>query len=131
MNDVVRQVAGAFGVAIIGSIMNSVYGSKMADPTAGLAAEAAEPAQDSVGAALVVAGQLSGAAGNALAAAARSAFVDAMGIAALVAAGVSLAGGLVVAKWLPSGHVAAKEEVPGPDVQVLHVAIASQGVSGD
>jgi EmrB/QacA subfamily drug resistance transporter len=130
MNDVVRQVAGAFGVAIIGSVMNSVYGSKMADPTAGLPAEAAEPAQDSVGAALGVAGQLSGAAGDALATAARSAFVDAMGIAALVAAGVALVGGVIVAKWLPSGHVA-EHEASVPEVSMPHGAIVGQVASGD
>ena len=49
-----------------------------------LQAQAAEPAKDSVGAALVVAGQLGGAAGDVLAATARTAFVDAMGVAALL-----------------------------------------------
>jgi EmrB/QacA subfamily drug resistance transporter len=110
MNDVVRQVAGAFGVAIIGSIMNTVYAGKMADPTVGLPPQAAEPAQDSVGAALGVAGQVGGAAGEALAAAARSAFVDAMGIAALVAAAVALVGAALVARYMPAAHLPAANE---------------------
>jgi len=54
-----------------------------------------------------------------------------MGVAALVAAAVALAGGLVVAKWLPAGHVAAQEESFAPEVPVRHGAMASQGVSGD
>jgi len=29
MNDVVRQVAGALGIAIIGSILTTVYGSRL------------------------------------------------------------------------------------------------------
>ncbi|MCC6790690.1 MAG: DHA2 family efflux MFS transporter permease subunit, partial [Thermomicrobiales bacterium] len=104
MNDVVRQVAGAFGVAIIGSIMNTVYSDRMADASATLPAEAAGPARDSVGAALAIAVRLDGAMGNALASAARAAFVDAMGIAALTGAAVALAGAVMVLRWLPARH---------------------------
>jgi EmrB/QacA subfamily drug resistance transporter len=122
MNDVVRQVAGAFGVAIIGSIMNTVYADRMQDPTVGLPPEAADPARDSVGAALGVAGQIGGAAGEALAAAARSAFVDAMGVAALVAASVALVGAVIVARWLPAHHlpspVTTRRPVPLPPVRI-------------
>jgi MFS transporter, DHA2 family, multidrug resistance protein len=114
MNDVVRQVAGAFGVAIIGSIMNTVYAGKMEDPTVGLPPQAAEPARDSVGAAIGVAGQLGGAAGEALAAAARAAFVDAMGIAALTAAGVALVGAALVARWLPPHHLPVEDASSAP-----------------
>ena len=109
MNDVVRQVAGAFGVAIIGSVMNTVYGNRVEDATAGLPSQAADPAQDSVGAALAVAGQVGGAAGETLATAARGAFVDVMGLAALLAAGVVLVGAVVIARWLPAHHLARAE----------------------
>jgi EmrB/QacA subfamily drug resistance transporter len=104
MNDLVRQVAGALGVAIIGSIMNTVYRNQMADSTTGIPVPAAEAAQDSVGAALHVAGEVGGPVGDALAAAARTSFVDAMGIAAIVAATVALIGALIVARWLPAHH---------------------------
>jgi hypothetical protein len=106
MNDVVRQVAGALGIAIIGSIMNTVYRDRMMDATGGLPDGAIEPARDSVGAALGVATQIGGPAGDALAVAARSGFVDAMGIAALTAAAVALGGALIVARWLPAHHAA-------------------------
>ena len=107
MNDVVRQVAGALGIAIIGSIMNTVYRDRMMDATSGLPGDAIEPARDSLGAALVIAGRIGDPAGNALAVAARSGFVDAMGIAALTAAAVALGGALIVARWLPAHHAAA------------------------
>jgi predicted MFS family arabinose efflux permease len=106
MNDVVRQVAGAFGVAIIGSIMNTVYGNRMESATAGLPDAAAGPARDSVGAALQIAARLDGAAGDALADAARGAFVDAMSAAALTGAAVALVGAVIVLRWLPARHEA-------------------------
>lgn len=104
MNDVVRQVGGAFGVAIIGSVLNTAYSDRMADATAALPSDAAGPAQDSVGAALVVAARVGGQAGEALASAARLAFTDAMGVATLSAAGVTLLSAMVVARFLPARH---------------------------
>ena len=106
MNDVTRQVAGAFGVAIIGSIVNTVYGDHMRDHTVGLPPEAAHPAEDSVGAALAVAGRIGGPVGDALATAAQHAFVDAFGIAVLIASAVALAGAALVARYLPAHHLA-------------------------
>jgi EmrB/QacA subfamily drug resistance transporter len=106
MNDVVRQVAGAFGVAIIGSIMNTVYGDRMEAATAGLPDAAAGPARDSVGAALAVASRLEGAAGSALASSARLAFVDAMSVAALTGGAVALLSAVIVLRWLPARHEA-------------------------
>jgi EmrB/QacA subfamily drug resistance transporter len=111
MNDVVRQVGGAFGVAVIGSILNTAYTGRMDDATAALPAEAAGPAQDSVGAALVVAARVGGPAGEALAAAARVAFTDAMGVATVSAAGVTLISALLVARFLPARHRPLPEEV--------------------
>jgi len=106
MNDVVRQVAGALGIAIIGSILNTVYRNQMDTPATGLPVEVTDPARDSIGAALAVAGQIGGPEGMALATSARSAFVDAMGSTALVAATVALIGAAVVARWLPAHHAA-------------------------
>ena len=36
MNDVVREVGGTLGIAVLGSILSSSYGSGMDDATAGL-----------------------------------------------------------------------------------------------
>ena len=64
MNDVTRQVGGALGVAIIGSILNSIYSSQIDAAVGGLPAEAAEAARDSVGAASVIAEALPGLGGR-------------------------------------------------------------------
>lgn len=101
MNDLVRQLGGALGVAVIGSAMNTVYRDRMADVVAGLPAQAATAASDNVGAAIAIAGQIGGSAGDALAATARSGFVDAIGAAAIIAAGIALATAMFVARAMP------------------------------
>ncbi len=105
MNDVTRQVAGAFGVAVMGSVMNTVYSSRMEDAVARLPAEAASTARDSVGAASKIASMLPAEVGTRLVDAARTAFSDALGVAVLVAAGVALAGAVCVAKFMPPRHL--------------------------
>jgi EmrB/QacA subfamily drug resistance transporter len=115
MNDVVRQVAGAFGVAIIGSILNTVYTDKMDGPTAALPPQAAGPARDSVGAALVVASRIGDQAGEMLAAASRSAFTDAFNVAAFIAAGIALVGVVVVVWKLPAHHLPVADETLAGD----------------
>ena len=43
MNDVTRQVAGALGTAVVGSIITTLYASRVGDAVAGLPEEAASP----------------------------------------------------------------------------------------
>jgi EmrB/QacA subfamily drug resistance transporter len=112
MNDTTRQIGGALGVAILGSILASSYGSAMAPAVANLPAEAAEIAGDSVGGAMAVASQI-GAAGARLVDAASAAFIGGMNSAIWVAAGVALLGAVVTFLWLPArgaDHVAAAPE---------------------
>jgi EmrB/QacA subfamily drug resistance transporter len=101
MNDTTRQVGGALGVAVLGSVLASTYSTAMTPLVTALPPPAAELALDSVGGAARVAAEI-GEAGAALIRAATSAFVDGMGNAALVAAGVALAGAVVSAVFLPS-----------------------------
>jgi hypothetical protein len=101
MNDTTRQVGGALGVAVLGSVLSSSYRDAVAPALTGLPSQAAAVAHDSLGAALGVAGRL-GAAGDTLAQAARGAFVDAMGDVALVAAAAALLGALVTLVLLPA-----------------------------
>jgi EmrB/QacA subfamily drug resistance transporter len=101
MNDTTRQVGGALGVAVLGSVLASTYSAAMTPLVTALPPPAAELALDSVGGAARVAGEI-GEAGAALVRAAASAFVDGMGNAALVAAGVALAGAMVAAVFLPA-----------------------------
>jgi hypothetical protein len=97
VNDTVREVGGALGVAVLGSILASQYGSSI-----GAAGDVPEPARDSLGGAVVVAGEVGGQAGAALLDAARAAYLDGFGMALAVAAGVAAAGAALAAIWLPA-----------------------------
>jgi EmrB/QacA subfamily drug resistance transporter len=102
MNDVVREVAGALGIAILGSLLAGTYSSHMTSAVAGLSADAAGAASDSVGAAHAIGGAD-------LVAAANQTFVDAMSTTASIAAGIAMAGALIAAMFLPAragGYVA-------------------------
>ncbi|NQW23469.1 MAG: DHA2 family efflux MFS transporter permease subunit [SAR202 cluster bacterium] len=105
MNDVTRQVAGALGVAVIGSVINTVYSGKMSDAVAGLPPEAAKAASDSVGAASQIALTMPAEVAGGLVNAANLAFTDALGIAVLVAAGAALVGSVFIARFMPPHHL--------------------------
>jgi len=120
MNDTTRQVGGALGVAILGSVLAQGYGVSIAPTLAGLPPEAAGLAGDSIGGAVAVATRAGGEAGAALLGAAGDAFVDGMGVALLVAAGVAVVGALTSLRFLPAegrrdrsrATVPAEERVP-------------------
>ena len=112
-NDVTRQVAGAIGVAVIGSVFNSVYASRMAEAVSQLPADAANAATNSIGAALSVAAQLPASVGAALSDAARQAFVDAMGVALWIPVVMALIGAILILRFLPPFHLPAAQEPGG------------------
>ena len=101
MNDVTRQVGGALGVAVIGSVISTVYASRVADDTASLPESSRVAAEDSVGQANAVAATLGGADGAGLASAAADAYTGALGIGLTVSAALALVGALAVRRWLP------------------------------
>jgi EmrB/QacA subfamily drug resistance transporter len=102
MNDVVREVGGTLGIAVLGSILASSYGSHMDGATAGLPADAAEAASDSVGAAHGIAADLGGGAGTKLIGLADQAFVNAMATTATLAAAAAVIGALIALAFLPA-----------------------------
>ncbi len=112
VNDTTREIGGALGVAVLGSALSAGYGTAMVEATAGLPAEAAHVAGDSIGGALAVAAQLGGNAGMQLADAARDAFAQAMGSSVLVGAGVAFLGALVALAYLPSRHSSGTPDQP-------------------
>ena len=102
MNDVVREVGGTLGIAVLGSVLAGAYASRMDGAVAGLPADAATAASDSVGAAQQVGTQIGGSSGAELIATANQAFVDAMSTTAGIAAAIAVAGALIAAALLPS-----------------------------
>ena len=104
VNDTTREVGGTLGVAVLGSIMASVYGGRIVDALSGmpLPAGARAAAGDSLAAALHVAGSVGGSAGRGIALAAQDAFVHAFQIGSVVTGSVALAGALLALLFLPA-----------------------------
>jgi EmrB/QacA subfamily drug resistance transporter len=110
-NTVARMVSGALGVAIIGSLVNSLYSNDVSGSFGALPAQAQARAEDSVGAASAIAAQLQPEAASALLATTGRAFTHAMGIGLLVAAALAAVTAVLVARFLPAReHVAAEVE---------------------
>ena len=112
VNDATREVGGTLGVAVIGSVFASLYADAVDSAVAGVPAEAARQAEDSVGAALAVAARLPEGPGAALRTAAEAGFFDGLQAGCLVAAGVALAGAVVAALALPSRPTEPPAEQP-------------------
>jgi hypothetical protein len=123
VNDTTREVGGALGVAVLGSITSSAYAHSMTKALAGttMPTAVAHAVKGSLGAAIQVAGQVGGTPGALLTQAARGAFVDAIGTTLLVAAGIAFLGALTALRFLP----ARAEDVaatPVPEELVLEAA---------
>jgi hypothetical protein len=102
MNDTTRQVGGALGVAVLGSVLSSAYASSIAPALRGLPASAAALAGDSVGGAVAVAARTGGRGAQALLEAAHTAFTSGMSLALLIAAAVAAVGAIVALVFLPA-----------------------------
>jgi EmrB/QacA subfamily drug resistance transporter len=102
MNDVTRQLGGSLGTAVIGSLVTTFYGSRVADGAAGLPDGAASAVKDSIGGANAVADKLPADAGASLTQAAASAFTDALGLGLCAAALAALVAAVVVIRRLPA-----------------------------
>ncbi|TMR93228.1 MFS transporter [Nonomuraea basaltis] len=100
MSNTVRQVAGALGVAVLGSVLSSSYRGAMEPALAGLPADVQHSAGESIMATMSVVEGL-GERGQALVKPAFTAFIDGMHVTALVSALIALIGVAVVAKWMP------------------------------
>ncbi|MCM0678942.1 MFS transporter [Micromonospora phytophila] len=113
VSNTVRQVAGALGVAVLGSVLSAVYRSDVATALPELPAGAREAAGESISGAYAAAGQL-GPAAPRLIAVANDAFVSAMHWAATLAALVAALGILMVLRWMPGRAVAPAAAPPAP-----------------
>lgn len=98
-NDATREIGGALGIAILGTLLSIGYRNGIEDETASLPREVAEAAEEGIGGAFAVA-QRTGAVE--LIEPAKQAFVDGMGLAYTAAAVSSVVVALVVAVRFPN-----------------------------
>ncbi len=115
MNDTARQLGGALGIAIVGSIMSSYFASGLRDNwrplhlSEGVVSSGAESLATTVAVAERVPPALAAAATEG----ARSAFMDGLQAGSLFAAAATLIAGLLAAIFLPA-HAPAESLHPNP-----------------
>lgn len=107
VNDSTRLLGGTLGVAVIGSVYASLYGSRLtATIPAGLPGPISAIAHQSVGAAFAVSGRVTAAGhpaiGQAIHHAATNAFLHGLSIGCLVAGLIAAAGALMAVLFLPA-----------------------------
>jgi hypothetical protein len=104
VNDTTREVGGTLGVAIIGSVLNSGYGSHVVAALTGLGAPpaVARDAGQSVVAGVITAAHFPAALQPAAADAVRQAFMTGIHQGSLVAAGVTAVATVVALAFLPA-----------------------------
>lgn len=100
MNDTTRELGGALGIAVLGSVMSSGYTRHISDVAASLPDAARAAAESSLAAALSIADQMGGA-GDALAAQAREAFMSGTSDAMLVSSLIAIAAAFLIGAFLP------------------------------
>ena len=135
INDTIREVGGALGIAIVGSLAENVYRTKLgtALATAHLPQPVSHLATSSVAAADAVGRHVGGASGAQLTAAAHTAFTTAMATGMRVSAGVALAAAIGVAFALPARRRSQaaplpqpEDAAPGPDNTVAAASAGAQ-----
>jgi MFS transporter, DHA2 family, integral membrane protein len=94
VNDTTRELGGALGIALMGTIVNTAYRSSIDLEGVRLPAGARAAAQESIGAADSIAGRIPG--GEALTTHAASAFTDAFRLANTVSVAIALASAAAV-----------------------------------
>jgi hypothetical protein len=105
MNDTTRQVGGAVGVALLGSILVSAYRPEVQDLLHGeVPANLVRRVEDSLGSALGIARDSASAKPYAarIVDAAQHSFVSGLHTSVLVAAAIAVVGGIGVLIWLPA-----------------------------
>jgi hypothetical protein len=131
VNDTTRQVGGALGVAVIGSVVSSVYVHHINDMAGrfGLSGTALDTARDSLGGALQV-GQGLGTAGASFTTAVKDSFVDALSTGLRLSTIVILFAAFVAWRFLPARAHDPLADGTRDDV-VADVAVATAPVGGD
>lgn len=112
VSNTVRQVGGALGVAVLGSVLSAVYRDQIASATGALPGPARVAANESISGAYGAAERL-GPAGQNVIGAANDAFVSAMHWASGLSAIIAALGILVVLRWMP-GHTIRPHIEPEP-----------------
>ncbi|MFE3634368.1 MFS transporter [Streptomyces cellostaticus] len=115
LSNTFRQVGGALGIAVLGSVLSAAYRNGVEGKLNMLPAALRDTAGESIEATLGIAEKL-GPRGQALVAPADDAFLHAMHVTALCGTGVALVGAVVVALFLPGKPPAGRQGEREPEL---------------
>jgi DHA2 family multidrug resistance protein-like MFS transporter len=101
VNNTVRQVGGALGVAVVGSVLASTYASHLGSTLSPLPPKVRSIAEQSIGATVGVAQRAPANVRSRVVPRADAAYVSSMHDAAYVSAGAAVVGAIAVLGWLP------------------------------
>ena len=131
VNDTTRQMGGAVGVALIGSVVSSIYSSRVSSAAArfGVSGSALAEARSSLGGGLKVAASLTDNAAGGFADAVKSAFVSGLSSGLRMASLFVVFAGFVVWRYLPA-RAADHDELPAATPEDLQ-EMAGSLVAGE
>jgi DHA2 family integral membrane protein (MFS transporter) len=115
LSNTFRQVGGALGIAVLGSVLATSYRNGVEGKLGLLPPALREKAGESIEATLGIAGKL-GPQGKALVTPADDAFLHAMHVTALCGTGVALIGAVVTGLFLPGKPTAGQEGQKEPEL---------------
>jgi Na+/melibiose symporter-like transporter len=126
VNDTARELGSAFGIAILGSVLDQAYRNNMTDAVQGLPPDVADAAQSSIAATQTAGMERLGETGQQLMGAAQTAFVDGLAASMLLAAGIVAVAAVLVAILAPSGRAShgakASDEEAATQDALAHIA---------
>jgi EmrB/QacA subfamily drug resistance transporter len=122
MNNTMRQIGGALGVAVLGSVLASQYRDGVSPVLSTLPASLREGAGESLGSTLATAAEIGPDAVAAVRNVAFGAFLDGMHLAAFLAAAVAAVSTLVVMRYLPGRQPAPAVETVRPEEEAVEPA---------
>ena len=131
VNDTTRELGGALGIAIFGTIVSSLYRTNLDLGGLGLGATANDAATESLGGAVATAATVGGDTGPALIDRAASAFTEAFRVTAVISVAIVVVAAIVVARTftvaqeVAAERAAADRDTDLEDVPALHAATAA------
>jgi hypothetical protein len=128
VNDTTRELGGALGIAVFGSIVNSAYRANIDLGGLELTPEQAAEAEDSIGAAATTASGAGGSTGAGIIDQAAKAFTDAFNLASMIGAVIVIVSAALVARSFTrakEANAAAATAVPVGEVELELVGSAA------
>jgi len=116
MNDTTRELGGALGIAVLGSILSSAYSDKIGQFLTQLPAQVQDAANSSLAGALTIAQKI-GPNGSNLVLNAKEAWMDALTSAMIVAAVILVLASIAAFKWLPRHKAEVDDENLQPVIE--------------